>query len=430
MSSTPSWSCKQHTIVLLLVIAGVIARNAESLSSYSISFPMKNQDRSSDIVSERLTTAFHEMVDSTQYIHKEFEDTTSHSVGIPAVYRVPAFGDDCRLRFDTAEKLMHASSPNPANPPPRDHFVFQVDGATRDDFGWLCQKLYENRDSFKDDIDIAHLRDEVFSHVNRQPPHPGHNAASTELAHMNVIEDLFNSVTEKSSQDVLDELSKTGFVVLDNTVKTTKEMHENLGNYLNLKTGQSKDIRRDTVAFLEREDAQACGLGSHFNVLMGIASYLNENYDFKASVRSPIAPATVQNPLTNPIGIQAAEYGKGDFYVAHSDNSWAKGQHLVTRNNYRSFTGILYCNDDWEPSDGGALRMYMDSRELAEAKDAPALCHHADILPQNGRLVIFDSTLVHSVEKVHADKFRRALTVWIRQPTDENVQGEVVDVPL
>ncbi len=395
-----------------------------ALSSRTVSFPRKSPYNDADIT-ERLTAAFHEMVDSTEFIHTDdVTDTKRHST----IYKVPLFGDDCRLTFDSAKNVATSTSPT-ANFQFTDDFVFKVDGATEGDFGWLCQKLYEHRHSFKG-IDMTNLRDQVFDHVNSKPPHPGYNADSAKLANCDTIDKLFDSVPDMTSHDLLQELSSTGFVVIDDVVLTSKQSYKSLGDYMSHKTGQSDQVRTDTVVFLERDDAQACGLETQFDILMGIAPYLNKNYNFRPFDHAPIAPASIQNPLTNPIEIQAAEYGKGDFYVAHSDNSWAQGEHLKKRNNFRSFTAILYCNDNWEPSDGGALRIYKDSTALAEARDAPVLCNHVDIIPKNGRLIIFDSTLIHSVEKVEADRFRRALTIWIKQPCDANIHGEVVDVPL
>jgi hypothetical protein len=42
--------------------------------------------------------------------------------------------------------------------------------------------------------------------------------------------------------------------------------------------------------------------------------------------------------------------------------------------------------------------------------------------------LIFDSTLVHSVEKVtHPTQLRRALTLWVLRPNDSGVRGETYD---
>jgi Rps23 Pro-64 3,4-dihydroxylase Tpa1-like proline 4-hydroxylase len=159
--------------------------------------------------------------------------------------------------------------------------------------------------------------------------------------------------------------------------------------------------------------------------MMSIASHLNDNLDFSASAHSPGYPATDAKPFTNPRMIQLAEYGKHDFYKIHSDNSFAQGGESSVRSNYRSYTCILYCNDNWTPAMGGALRLYPGSREFGTPEGAIASCEHVDINPLNGRLLIFDSCLTHSVEQVtQSDQTRRALTLWITRPNDSGVAGE------
>ena len=55
-------------------------------------------------------------------------------------------------------------------------------------------------------------------------------------------------------------------------------------------------------------------------------------------------------------------------------------------------------------------------------------CEYTDINPDNGKLLIFDSRLVHSVEKVHTpDKSRLALTLWTLRPENRIVRGEIYD---
>jgi len=165
---------------------------------------------------------------------------------------------------------------------------------------------------------------------------------------------------------------------------------------------------------------------------MALASHLNDNYVCDHSPFKPIWPGTVDRPLSNPKSIQIAEYGVNDFYAAHSDNSvtnasrdaGASGQDDV-RSNYRAITCILYVNEGWEAKDGGALRIYLDSAEIKTPGDAKDCCEHVDVNPANGRLLIFDSKMVHSVEKVlNENKVRRALTLWIIRPEDSGVKGE------
>jgi hypothetical protein len=161
----------------------------------------------------------------------------------------------------------------------------------------------------------------------------------------------------RKRQAVLDELSTNGFVVLDVGPKVSQTSNEKLSDFLLHKTGQDAAIRSDTVAYLATDDSKSCGLGHEFDLLMGIASYLNQKYDFEPLKLQPVLRGTVSKLLTNPKNIQAAEYGEGNFYVAHSDNSWAKGKYMSLRRNFRSFTAILYCNDNWKEEDGGALRI-------------------------------------------------------------------------
>ena len=143
-------------------------------------------------------------------------------------------------------------------------------------------------------------------------------------------------------------------------------------------------------------------------------------------------PATKEHPLTIPNTIQLAEYADNDFYISHSDNSLTDkvvvdvDNNNRVRSNFRHYTCILYCNDDWEEQDGGALRLYPNTRTLMNADDAVSLGYDfVDVLPKNGRLIIFDSCCVHSVQKVtHRTKRRRALTLWLNRPDDSGVEGE------
>jgi Rps23 Pro-64 3,4-dihydroxylase Tpa1-like proline 4-hydroxylase len=84
-------------------------------------------------------------------------------------------------------------------------------------------------------------------------------------------------------------------------------------------------------------------------------------------------------------------------------------------------------NEDWQKEDGGALRIYPDTQDMERPRNViPKKYAFIDVIPSNGRLVIFDSTLVHSVEKVlNSDKLRRALTIWILRPENSGVRGEL-----
>jgi Rps23 Pro-64 3,4-dihydroxylase Tpa1-like proline 4-hydroxylase len=86
-------------------------------------------------------------------------------------------------------------------------------------------------------------------------------------------------------------------------------------------------------------------------------------------------------------------------------------------------------DNDWDMErDGGALRLYPGSQHFRSLEDAVAAGqdNYVDISPVNGRLLLFDSCLVHSVQKVTSpNKRRRALTLWINRPNNSGVRGEV-----
>jgi hypothetical protein len=351
-------------------------------------------------------------VDSTDFFVGSTSSRSSCSV--------PALGN-AKLTFKLNSKKDEASpkSAYPSSFP--SECVLQIDAATKEDFGWICAKFYECKEMFEGIIDVTILKSLVANHFNSLSPDTGYDASEAKYAGGKEIEELFGD------ESILNDLATKGYTIIDIAPKTSKLSNSHLSKYLLEKTGQARNIRRDTVAHMDREVATACGLSHHYDLLMGIASHLNDNLEFEDSPYTPLHPATEEKPLSIPKGIQLAEYGENDFYKAHSDNSIADEETGVRRS-FRSHTCILYCNEGWTAEDGGALRLYLDSQQYLLTDDAKESCNYVDITPQNGRLLIFDSTLVHSVEKVkHPIKLRRALTLWIERPNDSGVQGETFD---
>ena len=302
-------------------------------------------------------------------------------------------------------------------------YVISVDGASKNDFGTFCAKLYESQFlSGVIGIDRSHLRQLVRDHFKSVKPHTGYDAELSRPSE-EIVESLFGPHEKKHS--ILHVLKMKGYVTLDTNFKTDEKANSKLSTFLCKKTKQSSSIRSDTVSFLNKEDARMCGLDTQFDVLLGIASYLNENMDFEATAYEPLLPGTNRKPLSTPRTIQAAEYGKGEFYVAHSDNLLSE---IGIRSNYRFYTCILYCNDDWNlEKDGGGLRIYPKTSHLTDPSHAlKENMTFEEISPTNGKLLIFDSRLIHSVEEVKSsNKKRRALTVWLMRPEDNGVSANV-----
>lgn len=92
-----------------------------------------------------------------------------------------------------------------------------------------------------------------------------------------------------------------------------------------------------------------------------------------------------------------ALYPPGSFYRRHLDQF--RG---VER---RTLSCILYLNTDWQPADGGALRIYVDPSN-------PGQC--AEVAPEGGTLVTFLSGRFEH-EVMPARRERLSLTGWFRR---------------
>lgn len=89
-------------------------------------------------------------------------------------------------------------------------------------------------------------------------------------------------------------------------------------------------------------------------------------------------------------------YPSGTFYTKHVDQLRGARHRLVSC--------ILYLNEDWQPLDGGALRLYLDEDGDGE---------HVDIYPDGGTLAVFLSERFHH-EVLPARRERMSITGWFR----------------
>jgi SM-20-related protein len=88
-----------------------------------------------------------------------------------------------------------------------------------------------------------------------------------------------------------------------------------------------------------------------------------------------------------------AVYPPGAAYTRHADR--------FARDARRVLSTVLYLNADWEPTDGGALRIH-----LADGA-------HVDIEPRGGTLVVFASELEHEVLPARRERF--SLAGWFKR---------------
>jgi SM-20-related protein len=95
------------------------------------------------------------------------------------------------------------------------------------------------------------------------------------------------------------------------------------------------------------------------------------------------------------IEVHMTIYPSGTHYARHRDQ--------FKRDDRRKLSVICYLNEDWLESQGGQLRMYLDT-------------HQVDVLPVAGRLVCFRSDQIEH-EVLPASRDRRSLTGWMLDRT-------------
>jgi SM-20-related protein len=90
-----------------------------------------------------------------------------------------------------------------------------------------------------------------------------------------------------------------------------------------------------------------------------------------------------------------ARFAPGARYHTHLDR-FADASHRV-------ISLVLYLNEDWQPEDGGALRLYLGNRDIEPWHD---------VVPRGGTLVAFLSGEVHH-EVLPASRERWSLVGWL-----------------
>lgn len=142
------------------------------------------------------------------------------------------------------------------------------------------------------------------------------------------------------------------------------------------------DIRRDRVHWLE-ETAQTAAEQPYFAALESLRRAINQHlymglFSFEGHM-------TVYPP--------------GSFYRKHLDQFQGVG--------YRKVSTILYLNPDWQPEDGGQLRLYIDDSGEGE---------YRDVLPLSGTLVTFLSDRFYH-EVLPTQRERMSITGWFKVRT-------------
>lgn len=277
---------------------------------------------------------------------------------------VPAFGEDCRVFLtleddgeDTINGMVVSEPVLVLSLSDKESLVEnnndQTDGGQ--DLAWVCSRLLECSEALEEvlgiDVISSALRPVVVGLHSSRPPDPGVAAVDAEWSRrqQSQFENLIicnnngnkaSSISRAAEIELwIDKLQTEKFIVMDSSpgepnessspvsgespLTTSTTNHEFLSDYVaSESTGQGENIRTDQVHFLSRPQALDCGVEEQYDLLMGIANFLNRNIDetklseTDASKQSlPMSPGTFEKPLTNPSRIQFAEYGQDDFYI-------------------------------------------------------------------------------------------------------------------
>jgi len=185
-----------------------------------------------------------------------------------------------------------------------------------------------------------------------------------------------------------DGIAETGYAVIDEflsleEVQNIQELDGFKNGLLQFKKagiGKSQEkqineaIRGDYIQWIKPESAEP-PLQVYLSKLKELISFVNQN--LYLSLKDFEVHQTI--------------YPIGTFYKRHLDQ--------FKKEDYRKLSVICYLNSDWQESDGGQLRIYLDN----ETKD---------ILPLAGRLVCFRSDLLEH-EVLPATRERLSITGWL-----------------
>ncbi|SHK46380.1 SM-20-related protein [Marinobacter antarcticus] len=141
---------------------------------------------------------------------------------------------------------------------------------------------------------------------------------------------------------------------------------------------RDRSVRRDKIAWLQ-----------------GVTSPQLALFDFLESLRVGLNQRLFLG--LKHFEAHYATYHRGDFYKAHVDSFQGRASRIVSL--------VLYLNDHWLPTDGGALQVY--SRE--NQSEAGGL-----VLPEAGRVALFMSEEIRH-EVLEAHRTRYSLACWLRQ---------------
>jgi len=204
---------------------------------------------------------------------------------------------------------------------------------------------------------------------------------------------VMQTALTQQDETITEGLAQQGYVIIDNYLSSDEMVslaqlaHEKLTRHGMAKAGTGKvaqtnaNIRGDSIHWLDEESTEPA-VQQYFLNMQHLKTLVNQHFYMGLS----------------SLETHLAIYPVGAMYQKHMDQfSVGQAQQLNTR----KLSSILYLNQDWQNSDGGELRLYVNDDEWL------------DILPVGGRLVLFLSAQFWH-EVLPAKRERLSLTGWFR----------------
>lgn len=242
----------------------------------------------------------------------------------------------------------------------------------------------------------------------------------TRLNHLN----LSASTIPRITTDSLNDLNTKGYVILDNFIPTelALELKADVANLRSLGKFKVAKIGQDSTNTLNTDIrvAETCFLGP--NKLQEMPNNARQKlYDILDGVRSDLSGNSLLDETDSNGQLKKAApsldaslsellyayYPLGGFYRRHVDSVQNSASVL------RAYSLLLYLNDEWKESDGGCLRIHLDSGgDFLPPNEAP---NFIDVEPKASTLVLFKSDKIpHEVLNTTAE--RNAVVGWFNRP--------------
>jgi len=268
----------------------------------------------------------------------------------------------------------------------------------------------------------------IFSVVHRHHygyhgPHPGI-----------FLHDLCKDDSPRISDDILQELDTKHFVAIPKFISEdmVSALRNDVTNLRSLKKFNTAKIGQDSTNSLNENIrvAETCFLGKTklsdspnetreilYNVIDSIRQDLSRNLPLDQKESNGEKVKTTAPTLDSNLSeLLYAYYPNGGFYRRHVDAIPNSASIL------RSYSLLLYLNKDWKESDGGSLRIYLDSGGdfLPEGEKE----NYIDVEPKGGTLVLFKSAEIpHEVLNTQSERI--AVVGWYNRPFSSSDLGSI-----